>query len=333
LPKRGEAGKLRQLIIVPYLFILLLPGNFCWAQTDSILPAVTESINVTDSTSQLEKKRQWMIGGVHLAGYAGTLLVLNDTWYKGYARTNFQVFDDSREWLQVDKIGHGWGAYNATRVSTDMWKWAGLPSKKAALFAALGSTAFLTGIEWMDAHSAKWGWSWSDMGANLAGAGLFVGQEMLWEEQRLQLKFSFHQKNYGDAVLEQRADALFGKPWYERMLKDYNAQTYWLSANLHSFFPKSNLPPWLNLAFGYGADGMFGGFENKWTDPLGSEVDRSNLTRKRQFYLAPDIDFTKIPTNKKWLRTIFSFLNAFKCPAPAIMLDNKGKFRTYLFYF
>ena len=50
------------------------------------------------------------------------------------------------------------------------------------------------------------------------------------------------------------------------MLKDYNGQTYWLSANLKSFFPGSNIPPWLNVAIGYGADGMFGGFENKWID-------------------------------------------------------------------
>ena len=52
----------------------------------------------------------------------------------------------------------------------------------------------------------------------------------------------------------------------ERMLKDYNGQTYWLSANLKSFFQGSNIPAWLNVAVGYGADGMFGGFENKWID-------------------------------------------------------------------
>jgi hypothetical protein len=78
---------------------------------------------------------------------------------------------------------------------------------------------------------------------------------------------------------------------------------------------------------------MFGGFENKWLDQLGNEVERTSLPRKRQFYLAPDIDFTKIRTNKKWLRTFFSFLNAFKCPSPTLMIDSKGKFRAYFFYF
>ena len=62
-------------------------------------------------------------------------------------------------------------------------------------------------------------------------------------------------------------------------------------------------------------------------------VDRTDIPRIRQFYLAPDIDFTKIKTNKKWLRTIFFCLNAFKCPAPTLMIDSKGKFKAYALYF
>jgi hypothetical protein len=284
--------------------------------------------------NSINKKRQWLIGGINVVGYGGSLIVLNNAWYKGYARTGFHTFNDSKEWLQVDKIGHGWTAYNAGKASAAMWKWAGLSNKKAAWIGALSSTAFLTGIEFLDAHSAKWGWSWSDIGANFIGSGFFVGQEALWNEQRIQYKFSFHKKTYSEAVLETRADNLFGKSWYERMLKDYNAQTYWFSANLKSFLPKSNLPAWLNISFGYGADGMFGGFENKWTDgDPGFPINRTGIPRKRQFYLAPDIDFTKIKTNKKWLKTVFTFLNAFKCPAPALMIDSKGKFRAYAIYF
>ncbi|MEI9810945.1 MAG: DUF2279 domain-containing protein [Bacteroidota bacterium] len=284
-------------------------------------------------TPEQKKKRQWLIAGINIAGYGGSLVLLNSAWYKGYARTGFHTFNDSKEWLQVDKTGHAWGAYNAGKTSAAMWKWAGVPSKKAALIGALSSTAYLTGIEFMDAYSAKWGWSWSDISANIIGGGLFVGQEYLWNEQRIQFKFSFHTKNYSDPVLEQRADNLFGKPWYERMLKDYNAQTYWFSANIKSFLPESKLPAWLNVSIGYGADGMYGGFENTWPDQPGNEIDRTDIPRKRQFYLAPDIDFTKIRTNKKWLKTVFTFLNAFKCPAPAFMMDSKGKFKMYAVYF
>lgn len=331
-----------KLSILPALIFIC---QFSFAQIDSTgIPGAPRNDNVEEvvaggrvdkkilSPEQM-KKRQWLVAGVNVVGYGGSLIVLNSTWYTGYSKTKFHTFNDAGEWLQVDKIGHAWGAYNAGKASAAMWEWAGLPDKKAALIGVLSSTAFLTGIEFMDAYSAKWGWSWSDIAANLGGAGFYLGQEYLWSEQRVQFKFSFHSKNYTEPVLEQRANNLFGNPWYERMLKDYNAQTYWLSANLKSFLPKAKLPAWLNVAVGYGADGMYGGFENKWLDQLGNEINRSDIPRKRQFYLAPDIDFTKIKTKKKWLRTAFTFLNAFKCPAPAVMIDSKGKFRAYALYF
>lgn len=280
-----------------------------------------------------EKKRIWLITGLNIAGYGGSLIALNNAWYKGYEKTSFHTFNDSKEWLQMDKVGHGWGAYNAARGSTAMWKWAGLSQNKAVWIGGLSSFAYLTTIEFFDARSAKWGWSWSDIGANIIGSGLFMGQEFLWNEQRLQFKFSFHSKNHNDPQLQNRADDLFGKVWLERMLKDYNAQTYWLSANLKSFFPESHLPAWLNVAIGYGADGMFGGFDNKWSDKAGNEISRFDVTRKRQIYLAPDIDFTKIKTKSKFLKTTFTVLNSFKFPSPSLMLDSKGKWKAYALYF
>jgi hypothetical protein len=36
-------------------------------------------------------------------------------------------------------------------------------------------------------------------------------------------------------------------------------KTYWLSVNLHSFSKAQKIPKWLNLAIGYGADGMITG--------------------------------------------------------------------------
>jgi hypothetical protein len=298
------------------------------------------SLFAQDSTNQADKsasqsrpgnKRTWLIAGANVIGYGSSLIILNNTWYKNYKHTSFHVFNDSKEWLQVDKLGHAWTAYNTSRVSAAMWRWAGFSEKKSALIGGLSGAAYLTAIEFLDAHSAKWGWSWSDIAANFTGSGLFVAQEFAWQEQRIQYKFSFHHKNYYDPVLKARARDLFGSSWYERMLKDYNGQSYWFSANLKSFFKNSNLPAWLNISFGYGAEGMLGGFENSWTDKNGNVVIRSDVKRRRQFYFTPDIDFTKIPTRKKWLKTAFSFLNAFKFPAPALEISNKIRFRPLAF--
>ena len=277
--------------------------------------------------------RVTLITAINIAGYGGSLFAFNKAWYTNYPHSSFHFFNDNGEWLQVDKTGHGWAAYNTGKASAALWRWTGLSPKKAALIGGISGSVYLTVIEILDGFSSQWGFSWGDMTANIGGSALFTTQELLWKEQRIQFKFSFHRNSYDEPVLVQRADQLFGKSWYERMLKDYNAQTYWMSANLKTFFTKSRLPAWFNVAFGYGADGMFGGFENKWINEQGTDITRYDIRRKRQFFLAPDIDFTKIKTNKKWLKTVFYFLNAFKCPAPALMMDSKGKFKAYFIYF
>ena len=103
--------------------------------------------------------------------------------------------------------------------------------------------------------------------------------------------------------------------------------------NLKSFFPKSNIPAWLNVSTGYGAEGLFGGFENKATDKAGNiTFNRPDIKRFRQWYLSPDIDFTRIKTNKKAVRVLLDALNIIKVPAPVIELSNgkvKGRFLSF----
>lgn len=264
---------------------------------------------------------------VSLFGTSGaTLLLLNQAWYKQYPRTRFQTFNDGREWLQVDKLGHGWSAYQMGRATSALWQWAGMSEKSSVLAGSSGSLVFLTFIEWMDAHSQKWGWSWADMAANGGGILLFAGQQWGWKSQRIGLKFSVAPQRYSPDLV-QRSKLLFGTSVPEQMLKDYNGQTYWLSANLHSFMPGSGLPPWLNLAIGYGATGMWGGFDNRAFDHNGNLIfDRTDIARRRQWYLSPEVDLTKIKTSRKGLKTAFFLLNCIKVPAPALELSgNKVK--------
>jgi hypothetical protein len=296
-----------------------------WPHTTRITAAMLQQPDSSGNTRINYRKRRWLIGGINAAGYGGSLIALSSAWYKNFPKSRLKSFDDSKEWLQTDKIGHAWTAYNTGRASAAMWRWAGLSQRKAAWVGGLSGAAYLTVIEFLDGHSANWGWSWADMGANVGGSGLFIGQELLWREQRVVFKFSFHQKSYDDAALNARTNQLFGKSWYERMLKDYNGQTYWLSANLHSFFPKSKLPRWLNVAAGYGAENLFGGFENIAKDVNGNTTfNRSDLPRYRQWYIAPDIDLSKIKTRHKGIRILLDALNIFKFPAPSVGFSRKG---------
>ena len=153
---------------------------------------------------------------------------------------------------------------------------------------------------------------------------MFAGQEFLWNEQRIQFKFSSHKQKY-QGELHSRANDLFGSSFQERVLKDYNAQTYWLSFNLRSFLPASKLPSWLNLSIGYGAEGLMGGFENLAYDSDGNiTFDRRDIPRYRQWYIAPDIDLTKIKTKSRFVRTSLFLLNCLKFPAPALEFSKDG---------
>ncbi|HSN62258.1 MAG TPA: hypothetical protein VLR49_15070, partial [Ferruginibacter sp.] len=190
----------------------------------------------------------------------------------------------------------------------------------------MSGAAYQTVIEVLDGFSAEWGWSWGDFAANIAGSGMLVAQELAWDEQRIQMKWSFHRKRYDDPMLNNRSDELFGKSSLERIIKDYNGQTYWLSVAPKSFYPKSKFPAWLQVSVGTGAEGMFGGYENIATDKNGNiTFSRTDITRRRQWYLAPDIDLTKIKTNKKGIKVALQILNIFKFPTPSLEYS-RGKF-------
>ena len=268
-------------------------------------------------------KRILFVTTGNVLAYGGTMIALYATWYKNYPQSNFHFFNDNKEWLQVDKAGHTWSAYTEGRVCIGLWQWAGMSRKKSIWIGGLSGLGYQTIIEVLDGFSSQWGFSWGDYVGNAVGSALLISQELGWKEQRIQLKFSSHRRNYGTDMLNQRADAIYGNNLPERILKDYNVQTYWLSANIHSFFKTSRIPGWFNIAVGYGAEGMFGALDNTWADKNGIKYDRSDIKRYRQFYIAPDIDFTKIKSKSKFLRTTFFILNSFKFPTPSLEFSNQ----------
>ena len=151
------------------------------------------------------------------------------------------------------------------------------------------------------------------------------------KEQKIQFKLSYWPVQYGS--LESRANHLFGKTGVEKLLKDYNGQTYWASINPVILFPGYKGPHWLNLAIGYGARTMLGGYENTWIDANGAVVNRNDILRYRRFYLSLDIDLSRIKTKNRLLKSVFSAANVLKIPAPAIELSTRVSMRFHpIFY-
>ncbi|WP_104736126.1 DUF2279 domain-containing protein [Hanstruepera ponticola] len=251
-----------------------------------------------------------------------SLIALDQLWYKDYPRSKFHTLNDNSEWLQMDKLGHVYTSYQLGRLGANVLNWSGVSKKQQLIYGGTLGFAYLTAIEIFDGFSEEWGFSWGDMAANAAGTGLYIGQELLWKEQRMTLKYSFHRTQYAS----QRPDKL-GEGLSQEFLKDYNGQTYWLSFNLHSFFKGNGIPKWLNVAFGYGADGMLTG-EDESINGLFADQNRV-----RQYYFSLDIDLSRIDTNSHVLKTIFDIFNTIKVPFPALEFNEENGILLHGIYF
>ena len=295
-----------------YIIFFLAISTSCFSQS-----RCNEFLKPSDSLN-IQRRNTAIITEAAIA--TATLVSLNQLWYADYPRSSFKTINDSGEWLQMDKMGHVFSSYQLGTIGASTLNWAGVSKKDQLLYGATLGFGFLTAVEVMDGFSEEWGFSWTDMAANTAGTGLYIGQELLWKEQRVVLKYSFHRTRFA----EQRPDKL-GNGLAEEFLKDYNGQTYWLSANINSFLKVDGIPNWLNLAFGYGAEGMLTGEPN---DPL-----FSNQNRTRQYYLSLDMDLNRIKTNSSILKSVFSVLNVIKIPFPTLELNDKGRVKMHSIYF
>jgi hypothetical protein len=263
-----------------------------------------------------------VFGGNGIA-YTAAMTGLYQLWYKDHDLTKFHFFNDNKQWNQMDKAGHIYSCYYEGVVGISMMKWAGYSHKTASILG--GSYGFIVqaGVEIFDGFSEAWGASAGDLLANGIGSGLAIGQSLLWDEQRIWMKYSF-----APSGLAAIRPSLLGKNRIEQLFKDYNAQSYWLSVNVHSFFKESKWPAWLNLSFGYGIDGFVGGDDNLFENPDGSlNMEYAELPRIRQFYISPDIDLCRIKTNNKALRIALMILNCIKVPLPALEYNNQNQFQ------
>lgn len=301
-------------------------------------------IDFFQASDTFNKQRFWGFMGAGATAYTGTVLLLDKVWYAQYPRGAFQFFDDSGEWQQMDKYGHVLTAYVQTKWMYQAMRWTGMENRKAAWTGMATGTVLQATLEVLDGFSKEWGFSWSDMAANTAGCTLFGVQQAVWDEQRIILKVSNTPRSYSTAPirstdgsktssLRARTDDLYGQGYAQTFFKDYNALTWWLSINPKSFNKNSRFPSWLNVAVGYGADNMFGGYVNEWPTKKPEFTVATDLPRYKQFYLSLDVDLSKIKTKSKFLNTVFKAINFIKIPAPALEFNTLGKVKFHPLFF
>lgn len=302
-----------------------LIGLKLWCLVWTIIFTCNFTIAQQRDSTVINKTNLKKVIAIETSLYAATMVGLNQLWYKEYPREKFHFFNDNKEWLQMDKIGHTFSAYYLGLVGMEALKWSGVDKTKSTWIGGALGLMFLTSIEVFDGFSQGWGFSNGDMIANLSGYALAAGQQQLFNKQIIMLKFSAQASPYAQA----RPNVL-GNGFAQRFMKDYNGQTYWLSVAISDILPVGNkFPPWLAVAFGYGAKGMYGGFDNIW-ESNGAHYDFSSVKREREFYAALDINLWRIKTKNKTLERILKTVGFLKVPLPCYEFNSK---RFYPFYF
>lgn len=255
--------------------------------------------------------------------WGGSIVGLSQVWYDGVDKTKWHTFDDSKNWLQMDKVGHFYTAHKINQLTTDLYRWSGYDRRKSLWIGTGVSMGYQTTLEMFDAYSAEWGFSWSDMAANTLGSASYLTQQLIWDEERIIPKFSYSPSKFASIRPE-----ILGGTFAESLLKDYNGQTYWLSFSPGTFFKNSKFPKWACISLGYSAHEKLVGSESEYVDV------QSGITyhEQREYILSLDIDFSRIPAKRPWVKTLLKQFNYLKVPFPSLILRD-GKLNGSLLYF
>ncbi len=258
----------------------------------------------------LNKPRLIGVSSGVAAVWAGSMIGLSQVWYKDIPKSKFHTFDDSKEWMQMDKAGHFYAAYKINHLTSDLFIWSGL-NKKTSLWLGTGiSLGYQTTFEIFDGYSQQWGFSWSDMTANAVGSFSYLGQQLVWGEERIIPKFSTFPTEFA-AVRPEVLGSTFG----ESFLKDYNGQTYWLSFSPGTFFKNSRVPKWACISVGYSVHEKLVGDADTYFDATSGIT----YSAKREVKLSLDIDFSKLPIKRPWLKAVVKQFNYLKIPFPTLI--------------
>jgi len=294
--------------IIALVSFLILFSNCLAQENKQSFLTPSDTLNTSRKNGVLISESVLLVGG---------LVALNQQWYNDKEKSGFHFNKDTNGWGMMDKATHGFATYQLTRLTAEAFNWSGESKKNQLIYGAAFGLGTTTAKEVLDGFTKEWGWSWFDFGFNVIGSGLYVGQELLWNEQRIQPKFSYNNSKSKGVVTPN-----VGSGFTERMFKNYDGQTFWLSFNINSFAKTEFIPNWLNFSVGYGVDGYLHD-ENITVLPV----------KSKSLYLSLDVDLSKIKTSSHFVNTLFSVFNTIKIPAPTLQFNSKNGTSGHILYF
>ena len=251
--------------------------------------------------SKIMPWRMTVLGVVGAGVFTGMHFYYKNTWWKDQRRF-FKFAEDGYYAKDVDKISHIYTANVFTELTAASYEWAGVSPNKALLWGAVTALAYETYIEINDGFAPIWGFDWSDMGANIAGALYPFLQREIPVLQNFTFKWSF-KPGWLKSKVENKSD----------LLDDYTNMTFWLAISPEGLLPKNiakYYPAFLGLAVGLS-------LKNASHETGGSQA-------YREWFISLDYDITKLPGDSDFLKKLKKILNFYHFPAPAVRVSPSG---------
>jgi hypothetical protein len=256
-------------------------------------------------SSQVMPGRLVLVGAITLGTVAAVHIYQARAWWQGQ-RSPFRFENDWDYAMNIDKLGHAYGAYTLSHLFTYSMDWGGLSHSTSIYYGSVLGLAYQLYVEVEDGFHRDYGFSPGDAFSDVVGASIPLAQERFPVLKNFSLKWSYSPSTeYVDAV---RAGV--GRVFID----DYQGQTYYITMDPHFLMgdhPPWWIPPWLGVGFGFAVRDMY-----------------STETRHRRYVFALDYNFSRIDTDSGFLKALFTALDHFHLPAPGIVLERSTvKFR------
>lgn len=242
--------------------------------------------------TRIDPLRAAIAGGLVGGAWAWLHLNMSGAWWEN--RSGFHLKDDWNNVLQIDKAGHAYSGYMMSYGFGEALMATGVSWESSVLWGSGIGLAYQTYVELEDGFSEGWGFSLSDMGANMAGAGLYLGHHYSPFLQNFTPKYLYVPPSWIDAPK-------LSTTWID----DYNSSSFWLGMKVRNLLPRSTRdvwPAWLDVALGYG-------------------VIIDDSTQRRRVLIALDYDLVQLlPDGGNFWNWLRQTLNYIKLPAPALQL-------------
>jgi len=271
-----------------------------------MLPGSVFTQRSSDST-HIDAGRLAVVSGVTLTTVVAVHLYQQGAWWQG-PRAPFRFENDWDYALNIDKLGHAYGAYLLSHLFGYSLRWSGFDRPSSVLYGSIFGLGYQLYVETEDGFHKEYGFSPGDAIADVAGAMVPLLQETFPVLRSISLKWSYSpSKEYVDAL----------KTEIRVFIDDYQGQLYWytwtprraLSDGVADWFPK-----WLGIGFGFGARDL--------SDPI---------LRRHEYTVALDINLEEIKTGSEFIDAVLTALNHIHVPAPGISIE-RGTVRGGIIY-